>query len=300
MSGSSSFIKAGVRRGPTLWSRSGRPHGLGKSNWISDHAPHFGYGLPLFCAAFYLLQLPQLGVFLTLAVLISLVMMSAVSAFLNVRMPPIPSVVSLGVMASVLLLMIARFPMDMALPASGLFMGLGFSAGALLKPRELRWAVPVWTTVLWTGVGTAGELPVSDPFWALLMSGLLFAGATMMGRSLLYGSIVSARAREQARMDETLLRLSQDASLFRLTGGEAQQAGEALFESESEAQLHPQGAKGAPDPCVEHSEKRDLYRLVSSIDAFKDGLYRQLRLGVAHLEPADGFVYFLDLVHSLQ
>ena len=256
-------------------------------------SPHLGYGVPLVCASTFVLQGAQLAVLLTLSAWITLVMVNATSLLFMGRAPRTPAIVHLGLVSNLLSVAIALFPLEMALPATGLYLGLGFCAGALLRPRELRWAVPVWTTVLLAAIGTTTQLPVSDPMWAFLMAGLLFAGSTMMGRSLLYGSIVAIRSREQARIDETLLRMTQDAALFRLTGGESQLSSQGIQVDEA-TPSESIGNAAEKNQSARDENERDLYQMVSSIDAFKDGLYRQLRLGIAHLEPADGFVYFLD------
>jgi diguanylate cyclase (GGDEF)-like protein len=258
----------------------------------------YGMGFPLLCAAAILGDASRLAALLCLVCASAVTLVHLQNKFRARRGSPISALCYLGAASSCLIVVLDQAPMEIGIPTAGLYLGLGVSAGALLRPRKLQWVVPALGTAYWAGLWAMPKPPGLDPMWILLSGGILFAGSTMMGRSLLYGAITGARIREQARVDAALLRMTQDAELFRITGGDTDFLESQIQTShETNASGESVGVKDSNDPKGAVSRQiamRETHRLISAVDSVKDGFYRLLNLGSLHLKPASGFIYFLD------
>jgi diguanylate cyclase (GGDEF)-like protein len=152
-------------------------------------------------------------------------------------------------------------------PVLMLFHALAVAAGAVLRPRLLSAATPVWGLCL-VGLLLGTGAPVG---WSVVHA-LMFLGFVSLARALLAGAIRAARLREQSRVDEEILRWYEDARDFR------------LFGQTSELSIAP--AEGAADQGrqsdAEVNQARGLFAATQTV---REGVYRTLLLGARMIKP---------------
>lgn len=143
-------------------------------------------------------------------------------------------------------------------PVAPLLLAVAVAQGALLPLRRLGLAGAALAVAL------AGALHFSGAgLGAVASSVLVSLGFALLGRALFFGTLRAVQVREAARVDGELLRLYDDARLFRLVGRDDDDDG---------------GRR----------------RLVARTLAARDGCYRMLRLSMRALQPDAAALYLLD------
>ena len=143
-------------------------------------------------------------------------------------------------------------------PVAPLLLAVAVAQGALLPLRRLGVAGAALALAL------AGALHSSGAGLGAVASAVLVSlGFALLGRALFFGTLRAVQVREAARVDGELLRLYDDARLFRLVGRADDDDG---------------GRR----------------RLVARTLAARDGCYRLLRLSMRALQPDAAALYLLD------
>ncbi len=145
-----------------------------------------------------------------------------------------------------------------ASPVAPLLLAVAVALGALLPVRRLAVAAPALTLAL---IGAARF--ADEGAGAMVGSALTVLGFALLGRALFFGTLRAVQVREAARIDGELLRLYDDARLFRLVGRDDDDDG---------------GTR----------------RLAARTLAARDGCYRMLRLTARALSPDATALYLLD------
>ncbi|MBI1948950.1 MAG: sensor domain-containing diguanylate cyclase, partial [Deltaproteobacteria bacterium] len=145
-----------------------------------------------------------------------------------------------------------------ASPVAPLVLAVGAALGALLPARRLAASAPALAFALAGAARFAGE-----SWGAVGAAALVTLGFCLLGRALFFGTLRAVQVREAARVDGELLRLYDDARLFRLVGRDDDDDG---------------GSR----------------RLAARTLAARDGCYRMLRLAVRALAPDAAALYLLD------
>jgi two-component system, cell cycle response regulator len=141
--------------------------------------------------------------------------------------------------------------------------------GALAPGRRLQWLLPAGAVVLVAAVArTAGG--ETDALALALAHGVFFLGFGALGRGLFFGTLFFVRRREQARADEEVLRIVEDARLYRVTG--------------------------SGDDVTDDSEHKQL---IARTLAAKDAAYRALTLGAQALAADGAALYLVDAAGDL-
>ncbi len=160
-----------------------------------------------------------------------------------------------------------------ALPVTGgptspilpLVFAIAVMAGGLVAGRRLAALVPAGAA------GLALSIAADGPAVLTIVAAVLFFGFAMLGRALFFGTLKAVAVREASRIDAELLRLYDDARLFRLIGG-------ADPSARDEAAV------------VADEEQRMVARALS----VRDGFFRLLRLAARALSPDSVALYVLD------
>ncbi|MCC7109875.1 MAG: sensor domain-containing diguanylate cyclase [Deltaproteobacteria bacterium] len=143
-------------------------------------------------------------------------------------------------------------------PVAPLLLAVAVAQGALLPLRRLGAAGAALALALAGALHASGAGP-----GAVASAVLVSLGFALLGRALFFGTLRAVQVREAARVDGELLRLYDDARLFRLVGRDDDDDG---------------GRR----------------RLVARTLAARDGCYRLLRLSMRALQPDAAALYLLD------
>ena len=140
-------------------------------------------------------------------------------------------------------------------------------AGAWFNGRQLARFLPLLSAVAVVGVFFAVPAGPTRSLLAVATA-LLTLGFGSLGRLALAAAVTAARSHEQARRDAELLRILDDARIFRLVGRAAE------------------------------NDDSGMRRELGQGLAVRDGLYRLLRLGERALTPDAIALYAADAAHK--
>ena len=173
------------------------------------------------------------------------------------RLPPPSAAGPLGVMGAGLAVACALT--GPASPVAPLVLAVAVAIGALLPLRRLATAAPALALAL------AGAARFADGgAGGIAGAALTVLGFALLGRALFFGTLRAVQVREAARIDGELLRLYDDARLFRLVGRD------------------------------DDDDDGGTRRLAARTLAARDGCYRMLRLAARALAPDATALYLLD------
>jgi diguanylate cyclase (GGDEF)-like protein len=146
-----------------------------------------------------------------------------------------------------------------ASPLLPVVLALSSAMGALLPGKTLSRVLPAHAIAVGVTVALAGVSAL-----VVVEDALFVLGFGALGRALFFGTLRAAALREEARVDAELLRLYDDARLFRLVGHDDD-------DDEFDA---------------------DTRRRVAQTLSVRDGFYRLLRLGARAIK-SDGLAIYL-------